>query len=106
MAKNVSLERSLYVNFREQVLTSGHVSVRSSFQDGGVILMNDYNDGNGYFLPSSYAHISFHVINDVVSFDCSCSSSVISQQSREIEQLQISASCMHCRFAEEYLLDV
>ena len=106
LAKNVSLERSLYVNFREQVLTSGHVSVRSSFQDGGVILMNDYNDGNGFFLPSSYAHVSFHIINDIVSFDCSCSSSVISQQSRYMEQLQISSSCMHCRFAQEYLLDV
>ena len=79
-SKNLALERSLYVNFREQLLTSGHISVRSFFQNGGVILMNDYNDDNGYFMPSSYAHVAYFIVNDDVLFDCSCSSSVISQQ--------------------------
>ena len=106
LAKNLALERSLYVNFREQLLTSGHISIRSFFQNGGVILMNDYNDENGYFLPSSYAHVAYFIVNDVVLFDCSCSSSIISQQCREISEMQISSSCMHCRFANEYLLNV
>ena len=50
--------RSLYVNFKEQLLSEGTLKWRFNSQDKDICVMSDINDNTGVLQPTSFVHIT------------------------------------------------
>ena len=106
--------RSLYVNFKEQLLSEGILKWRYHSPDKDVCVMSDTNDHTGVLLPTSFVHVTATQDSTGEEFlTCTCHVYKCIQRSGKDEhplwpvQEEIpdaNFTCVHCRFYKQHLV--
>ena len=106
--------RSLYVNFKEQLLSEGILKWRYHSPDKDVCVMSDTNDDTGVLLPTSFVHVTAMQDSTGEEFlTCTCHVYKHIQRSGKDEhplwpvQEEIpdaNFTCVHCRFYQQHLV--
>ena len=109
-------ERSLYGNFREQLITDGLIQWRQHDDNQEIVVMSDYDGSTGVMIPSSFVHVSLTRSEEgTLLLKCQCAAYKLLEKAAlhrynlvpgEEGFLADNLSCMHCRFYKEQLLHI
>lgn len=109
--------RSIYMDFAEQLLTDGIIRWRHHSETEDTCIMNDYNSESGVLLPNSFVHVTCFNDPDDLLLKCTCTIYSLLQRTANQGQKLLpddnvevfpdadSLTCMHCRFYRQYLLN-
>ena len=105
--------RTIYCDFREQLITDGIIRWRTHTEEMDICLMNDYHPSTGVLLPNSFVHVTSYTDEDDAVLKCTCIIyGLIQRCAKQGNELwpedelirDASLTCMHCRFYRENLL--
>ena len=114
---SASLNRTIYTEFSEQIVSDGDIIWRKHDADLDVVVMSDISADTGYIRPSSFVHVTASLEEDTgeLMIQCTCQLyEIIQRAAREeidilpegvVAVLDTAFTCMHCRLFKEHLVD-
>ena len=108
--------RNFSSTFSQQLITDGIIQWCKHNQDQDTVIMSDYSPSTGNLYPLSYVHVTCTTTQthgEGIFLKCTCQIyntiqcaglSGIDLSEGEDVVLDISITCMHCRFFKDYLL--